>query len=158
MDEPNATMPRQLVPAAGSFEQQRTGHVPKSATAALSNGTVVTTSQGSLLPAEHNLMRRRLVSDEVIGFEFERSRLLAHQPEGKPERPVSAQMPDLLALLGLADGTSHTFKTKPFEPDDEHGGQSSRALRDPSSRIPERRYGSSGLAVPKPTCRSSIAR
>jgi hypothetical protein len=86
-------------------------------------------------------MRRLLVSDEVIEFEIKRSRLLAQESEREPESPGSAEMPGLLLQPGLAEGTSHTFKAKPSEPDDEHGGLPSRSLRDPYPRIPELYYG-----------------
>jgi len=86
-------------------------------------------------------MRRLLVSDEVIGFEIGRSRLLAHESGEEPERPGSAEMPGLLLRHGLAEGTSHTLKAKPSEPDDEHGGLPSRSFRDPYPRIPELYYG-----------------
>jgi hypothetical protein len=83
----------------------------------------------------------RIVSDEVIGFEFERSRLLAHESEGEAERPVSAPMPGLLLQPGLTERTSHTFKATPSEPDDEYGGLPSRSLPDPHPKIPELYYG-----------------
>jgi hypothetical protein len=86
-------------------------------------------------------MRRLLVSEEAIGFEFKRSRLLAHESEREPERPGSAHVPGLLLGPGLAEGSSYTFKAKPPESDAEHGGLPPRSLRDPSPRIPELYYG-----------------
>ena len=90
---------------------------------------------------EHMPVGRLLVSDEVIGFEIERSRLLAHESEREPERPGSDQMPGLLLQLGLAEGPSQTFEAKPPEPADGHGGLPPPSLRDPYPRIPELYYG-----------------
>jgi len=55
MDKPNSTMARQIAQAAIAFEQQRTGHVPQSATVVLSNDTLVITLHGALSPAEKAL-------------------------------------------------------------------------------------------------------
>ncbi len=140
MDESDSTN-TQIAQAASAFDQQRTGHVRKAVTVALSNHTLVTALHGSLLVAEHTPMRRLLVSDEVIGFEFERSRLLAHESEREPERPGSTQIPGLLLQPGVAEGTGHTFKAAPSEPGDEHGGVALRSLSDPYPKIPELYYG-----------------
>jgi uncharacterized protein YbcI len=45
-------MARQLAQAASTFEQQRTGHAPKSVTVVLSDRTLVITLYGALSPAE----------------------------------------------------------------------------------------------------------
>jgi uncharacterized protein YbcI len=45
-------MARQLAQAASAFEQQRTGHAPKSVDVVLSNDTLVITLRGALSPAE----------------------------------------------------------------------------------------------------------
>ena len=43
MDKPNSTVARQIAQAASAFEQERTGHVPKSVTVVLSENTLVIT-------------------------------------------------------------------------------------------------------------------
>jgi uncharacterized protein YbcI len=52
MDTSNSTMARQLGQAASAFEQQRTGHAPRSVTVVLSEDTLVITLHGALSPAE----------------------------------------------------------------------------------------------------------
>src|SRR2546428_13282225 len=55
MDKSNPTMAQQLARAASEFEQQRTGHIPKSVTVVLSEETLVITLHGALSPAERAL-------------------------------------------------------------------------------------------------------
>lgn len=52
MDQSNLTPARQLAQAACAFEQQRTGHAPKSVTVVLREDTLVITLRGALSPAE----------------------------------------------------------------------------------------------------------
>ena len=52
MNESPATRAQQLAQAASDFEQQRTGHAPKSVTVVLSGDTLVITLHGALSPAE----------------------------------------------------------------------------------------------------------
>lgn len=51
------TMAQQIANAAGVFEQQRTGTLPKSVTVVLSDDTLVITFQGALSPAEQALAK-----------------------------------------------------------------------------------------------------
>jgi uncharacterized protein YbcI len=55
MDRSDSTMARQFARAASAFEQQRTGHAPKSVTVVLSEDTLVIRLQGALAPAEKAL-------------------------------------------------------------------------------------------------------
>jgi uncharacterized protein YbcI len=55
MDTSNSTMAQQVAQAASAFEQQRTGHLPKSVTAILNDDTLVITLRGALSPAERAL-------------------------------------------------------------------------------------------------------
>ena len=57
MDEPSSTMAQQIAQAAIAFEQQRTGHVPRSASVVLSDDTLVITLHGALSPAEKALAK-----------------------------------------------------------------------------------------------------
>src|SRR2546422_10656844 len=52
MDKSNSTMAQQLAQAASAFEQQRTGHAPKSVNVVLSDDTLVITMREALSPAE----------------------------------------------------------------------------------------------------------
>ena len=52
MEKSKSTAAQQIARAASAFEQQRTGHVPKSVTVVLSENTLVITMHGALSPAE----------------------------------------------------------------------------------------------------------
>src|SRR3990172_3367812 len=55
MDKPYPSMAQQVAIAASTFQQQRTGHVPKAVTVVLSEDTLVVTLHGALSPAEQAL-------------------------------------------------------------------------------------------------------
>jgi uncharacterized protein YbcI len=57
MSNLNLTMAQQIAQAASAFEHNRTGHVPKSATAVLNEDTLVITLHGALSPAETALAK-----------------------------------------------------------------------------------------------------
>ena len=57
MDESSSTMAQKIAQAAIAFEQQRTGHVPRSAAVVLSDDTLVITLHGALSPAEKALAK-----------------------------------------------------------------------------------------------------
>jgi uncharacterized protein YbcI len=57
MDRFNSTMAQQIAGAAIAFEQQRTGHTPKSATVVLNDDTLVITLHEALSPAEQAMAR-----------------------------------------------------------------------------------------------------
>ena len=57
MDKSNSTRAQQLAQAASAFEQQRTGHAPKSVTVVLTGDTLVITLRGALSPAEKALVQ-----------------------------------------------------------------------------------------------------
>jgi len=58
MDKSNPTMAQQVAVAAGDFQEQRTGIVPKSVTVVLSEDTLVVTLHGALSPAEKALAQQ----------------------------------------------------------------------------------------------------
>ena len=57
MNQPSATMAKQIAEAASAFEEQRTGHAPTSVTVVLSDNTLVITLHGALSPAEMALAK-----------------------------------------------------------------------------------------------------
>ncbi len=57
MNKFTSTMAQQIAQAASAFEQQRTGHAPKSVTVVLSDDTLVITLHGALSPAEEALTK-----------------------------------------------------------------------------------------------------
>ena len=68
MNEPNSTMAQQIGRAAIAFEQQRTGHGPKSVTVVLSDDTLVITLHGALSPAEQALANSPVGAAQVQEF------------------------------------------------------------------------------------------
>lgn len=57
MGKPGSAMAQQIARAAIDFEQQRTGHVPRSVTVVLSDDTLVIALHGALSEAERALAR-----------------------------------------------------------------------------------------------------
>src|SRR5262245_26990373 len=57
MANSNSNMAEQIAQAASAFEQQRTGHAPKSVTVVLMEDTLVITLRGALSPAEKALAK-----------------------------------------------------------------------------------------------------
>ena len=68
MDKLNPTMAQQIAQAASAFQQQRTGHVPKSVTVVLSEDTLVITLHGALSPAEKALAQSPAGAAQVQEF------------------------------------------------------------------------------------------
>ena len=68
MAESNSEVAKQLAVAACDFEQQRTGHAPKSVTAVLSDDTLVITLRGMLSPAEMDLAKGPAGAAQVQEF------------------------------------------------------------------------------------------
>jgi len=52
MDMPNSNMAQRIAQAASAFQEQRTGHAPRSVAVVLSDDTLVITLHGALSPAE----------------------------------------------------------------------------------------------------------
>jgi uncharacterized protein YbcI len=57
MDKSHSAMARQLGQAASAFEQQRTGHAPKSVSVVLNKDTLVITLHEAMSPAEQALAK-----------------------------------------------------------------------------------------------------
>jgi uncharacterized protein YbcI len=68
MDTSTLTMAQQVAQAASAFQEQRTGHVPKTVTVVLSEGTLVITLHGALTPAEQALARNQAGAAQVQEF------------------------------------------------------------------------------------------
>ena len=68
MDKSSPLMAQQLAQAASSFEQQRTGHAPKSVNVVLNEDTLVITLHGALSPAEKALVRDPAGAAQVQEF------------------------------------------------------------------------------------------
>jgi len=68
MDKSNRTMAGQVALAASAFQQQSTGHVPKSVPVVLSEDTLVVTLRDALTPAEKALAQSPAGAAEVREF------------------------------------------------------------------------------------------
>ena len=71
MNQATSTVARQIARAAVAFEQQRTGHVPRSVAVVLSGDTLVITLHGVLSPAEKALARSPAGAARVQEFHRE---------------------------------------------------------------------------------------
>jgi uncharacterized protein YbcI len=79
MDKPNRTMAQQIALAASAFEEQTTGHVPRSVTVVLNEDTLVITMHGALSPAERALAASSAGAAQVQEFH---QQLFASSSEG----------------------------------------------------------------------------
>ena len=68
MGKPSSTMETQIAQAARAFEQQRTGHVPKSVAVLLSEDILLITLRGALSPAEKVLARTQAGMTQLQEF------------------------------------------------------------------------------------------
>src|SRR5438552_2264569 len=68
MSKSTSTMAQQLAQAASAFQQQRTGHAPKSVTVVLSEGTLVITLHEALSPAERAVAKSPAGAAQVQEF------------------------------------------------------------------------------------------
>jgi uncharacterized protein YbcI len=68
VDQPESGMAQQIARAARTFEQERTGHQPKSVTVVLSDDTLVITLRGALSEAEKALAKDSEGAEKVQEF------------------------------------------------------------------------------------------
>ena len=68
MNDTDSTMAHEIAQAASGFQQQRTGHLPKSVTVVLSEDTLVVTLHGALSPAEKALAKSPAGAAQVQEF------------------------------------------------------------------------------------------
>ena len=68
MENLNSNVAQQIAQAAITFQQQRTGHEPKSVAVVLSGDTLLITLQGALSPAEKALAQSPAGAAQVQGF------------------------------------------------------------------------------------------
>ena len=68
MIKSSSTVAKQIAQASIAFEQQRTGHAPKSVTVVLSENTLVITLHGALSPAEKALAKSPAGAAQVQEF------------------------------------------------------------------------------------------
>ena len=71
MNKTNQTIAERVAHAVRDFQQQRTGHAPKSVTVVLSEGTLVITLHEALTPAEKAMSRTSEGAAQVREFHRE---------------------------------------------------------------------------------------
>jgi Na+-translocating membrane potential-generating system (MpsC) len=99
MDKSNRTMAQQIAEAAGTFEELRTGHGPKSVTVVLSEDTLVITLHGALTPAEKALAKTPEGASQVQDFHrqlFADSADTMRRPRLRPRRVRSCMFSRLV--------------------------------------------------------------
>ena len=105
MDESSSTMVQKIAQAAIAFEQQRTGHVPRSATVVLSDDTLVITLRGALSPAEQALAQ---TSEGIAQLQEFHRQLFANASGSlrqEIERITGVEVRDAAAEVEPATGT-----------------------------------------------------
>jgi uncharacterized protein YbcI len=106
MDQSNSTMARQIAQAASAFEQQRTGHAPKSVTVVLNADTLVITLHGALSPAETALARSPEGAAQVQSFHRQLFAHSAGRLRQEIRRITGVEVRDAAAEVDLTTGTT----------------------------------------------------
>jgi len=102
MDKRDSTMAQQIGRAAIAFEQQRTGHGPKSVTVVLSDDTLVITLHGALSPAERALAGSPAGAAQVQEFHRELFANASHALRQEIERITGVDVRDATAAVESA--------------------------------------------------------
>ena len=107
-----STMAQQLAQAASAFQQQRTGHAPKSVIAVLSEDTVVVTLHEALTPAEKALARTAAGAAQVQEFHRQLFTNSCHSLRQEIKRITGVEVREAAAEVEPATGTVvHAFTT-----------------------------------------------
>jgi uncharacterized protein YbcI len=112
MDEQKPTMAQQVAQAAGAFQQQRTGHVPKAVSVIQGEGTLVITLHGALSPAETALAKTREGAVQVQEFHRQLFNNSADSLRQEITRITGVEVRESAAEVEAATGTIvHAFTT-----------------------------------------------
>ena len=112
MNKFTSTMAQQIAQAASKYEQQRTGHVPKSVTVVLSEDTLVITLHGALSPAELALSKSPAGAAEVQEFQRQLFLNSAAQLRQEIKRITGVEVREATAEVEPASGSVvHAFTT-----------------------------------------------
>jgi uncharacterized protein YbcI len=112
MDESKATMTQQIAEAASAFQQQRTGHVPRSVSVALNEDTLVVTLHGALSPAEEALAQSPAGAAQVQEFHRQLFANSAAALRQEIKRITGVEVHDATADIETSSGTVvQVFKT-----------------------------------------------
>jgi uncharacterized protein YbcI len=105
MDDFKSNMAQQLAQAALAFEQQRTGHAPKSVTVVLSGETLVITLHGALSPAEKDLAKSPAGAAQVQEFHRQLFASASDSLRQEIKRITGVQVREAIAEVEPATGT-----------------------------------------------------
>ena len=105
MNKLESTMAQQVARAASEFQQQRTGHVPKSVTVVLSEETLVITLHGALSPAEKALARSPAGAAQVQEFHRQLFSNSADALREQIKRITGVEVREATAEVETATGT-----------------------------------------------------
>ena len=112
MNKFTSTMAQQIAQAASTYEQQRTGHVPKSVTVVLSKDTLVITLHGALSPAELALSKSPAGAAEFQEFQRQLFLNSAAQLRQEIKRITGVEVREATAEVEPASGSVvHAFTT-----------------------------------------------
>jgi uncharacterized protein YbcI len=98
-------MAEQIAQAAGAFEQQTTGHAPRSVTVVLSENTLVVTLHGALSSAETALARSQAGAAQVREFRRQLFASSSNPLRQQIQRITGAEVREASAEVEQAGGT-----------------------------------------------------
>jgi uncharacterized protein YbcI len=105
MDKPQGSMAEQIAEAARAFEQERTGHPPKSVTVVLSDDALVIALHGALSEAEKALARDPNGAAKVQEFHSQLFATAASTLRQEIERITGAKVREASAEIEPPRGT-----------------------------------------------------
>jgi uncharacterized protein YbcI len=112
MDKPDSTKARQLAQAARAFQQQRTGHMPKSVAVVLSNDMLVITLHDALSPAEKAMAKSPAGATQVQEFHRQLFNSSADSLRDEIKRITGVEVREAVAEVEPSTGTVvHAFTT-----------------------------------------------
>lgn len=110
MNKPDASMAQQVARAASAFQQQRTGHVPKTVTVVLSGETLVVTLHGALTPAEQALAQSAAGAAQVQEYHQQLFKSSADSLRAEIKRITGVAVCEAAADVELTTGAvMHAF-------------------------------------------------
>jgi uncharacterized protein YbcI len=112
MNTPSFTITEQVAHVVRDFQQQRTGHAPKSVSVVLGGGTLVITLHEALTPAELALSRTAEGAAQVRDFHHELFQSSLAPLRGEIERITGIAVREAAAEIEPATGAViHVFTT-----------------------------------------------
>jgi uncharacterized protein YbcI len=105
MEKLESSVAHQIAQAASAFEQQRTGHAPRSVTVLLSGDTLLITLHGALSPAEKALAQSPEGAAEVQEFHRQLFRNSADAMRQEIKRITGVEVREATAEVEPASGT-----------------------------------------------------